>query len=63
MKQQLFFGNERLIYCINLKNLGYKIINVHNALYGTKKKEFSQKKRISAVIKKVKMEIEVNLNF
>jgi len=62
LNNQLFFGNEDIDLCINLKNLGYKIINVHNARIWHKE-GVSRKKRSSAVIKKVKMEIDVNLKF
>lgn len=62
LNNQLFFGNEDIDLCINLKELGYKIVNVHNARIWHKE-GVSRKKRSSAVIKKVKMEIEVNLKF
>jgi len=62
LNNQLFFGNEDIDLCINLKNLGYKIINVHSARIWHKE-GVSRKKRSSAVIKKVMMEIEVNLKF
>ncbi len=62
LNNQLFFGNEDIDLCINLKKLGYKIINVHNSRIWHKE-GVSRKKRSAAVIKKVKMEIEVNLKF
>lgn len=62
LNNQLFFGNEDIDLCINLKKLGYKIVNVHSARIWHKE-GVSRKKRSSAVIKKVKMEIEVNLKF
>lgn len=62
LNNQLFFGNEDIDLCINLKELGYKIVNVHSSRIWHKE-GVSRKKRSSAVIKKVKMEIEVNLKF
>jgi GT2 family glycosyltransferase len=62
LNNQLFFGNEDIDLCINLKKLGYKIVNVHSSRIWHKE-GVSRKKRSSAVIKKVKMEIEVNLKF
>ena len=62
LNNQLFFGNEDIDMCINLKKMGYKIINVHSSRIWHKE-GVSRKKRSSAVIKKVKMEIEVNLKF
>lgn len=62
LNNQLFFGNEDIDLCINLKKQGYKIINVHNSRIWHKE-GVSRKKRSSAVIKKVKMEIDVNLKF
>ncbi|ADZ09550.1 glycosyl transferase family 2 [Methanobacterium lacus] len=62
LNNQLFFGNEDIDMCINLKTMGYKIINVHSSRIWHKE-GVSRKKRSSAVIKKVKMEIEVNLKF
>ena len=62
LNNQLFFGNEDIDLCINLKKMGYKIVNVHDSRIWHKE-GVSRKKRSSAVIKKVKMEIEVNLKF
>ena len=62
LNNQLFFGNEDIDLCINLKELGYKIVYVHTSRIWHKE-GVSRKKRSSAVIKKVKMEIEVNLKF
>lgn len=62
LNNQLFFGNEDIDMCINLKKMGYKIVNVHSSTIWHKE-GVSRKKRSSAVIKKVKMEIEVNLKF
>jgi GT2 family glycosyltransferase len=62
LNNQLFFGNEDIDMCINLKKMGYKIVNVHSSRIWHKE-GVSRKKRSSAVIKKVKMEIEVNLKF
>lgn len=62
LNNQLFFGNEDIDMCINLKKRGYKIVNVHSSRIWHKE-GVSRKKRSSAVIKKVKMEIDVNLKF
>ena len=62
LNNQLFFGNEDIDMCINLKKMGYKIVNVHSSRIWHKE-GVSRKKRSSAVVKKVKMEIEVNLKF
>jgi GT2 family glycosyltransferase len=62
LNNQLFFGNEDIDMCINLKKMGYKIVNVHSSRIWHKE-GVSRKKRSSAVMKKVKMEIEVNLKF
>jgi GT2 family glycosyltransferase len=62
LNNTLFFGNEDIDLCINLKERGYKIISVHNSIIWHKE-GVSRKKRSSALIKKVLLEIEVNLKF
>jgi GT2 family glycosyltransferase len=62
LNNQLFFGNEDIDLCINLKNMGYKIVNIHRSVIWHKE-GVSRKKRSSAIFKKVMLEIEVNLKF
>ncbi len=62
LNNNLFFGNEDIDLCINLKEMGFKIFSIHNSIIWHKE-GVSRGKRSSALIKKVLLEIEVNLKF
>ncbi|MEN4017620.1 MAG: glycosyltransferase family 2 protein [Methanobacterium sp.] len=62
LNNELFFGNEDVDLCIKLKEQGYRVVSVLNSNIWHKE-GISRKKRSSALIKKVLLEIDTNLKF